>query len=324
VAIGLDVGGTSVRAGVVDQLGSLLDTTRVGTPSDENALEDAIAAVIEELRNRHEDVVAVGLAVAGFVTRDRRSVMFAPHLAWRDAPVADRIAKRVGLPVTLEHDANAATVAEHRFGAARGARVAALVALGTGIGAGLLLDGRLYRGAYGVAPELGHLCVVPGGRACPCGKYGCWERYCSGTALAATAVELLARHPGRSTVLARETAGDPGSVTGRRVANAARDGDPIAQRAVAELAKWLGEGLALVADVFDPEIMVIGGGVAESAPLFMDEAREHYAASITGARRRPLARIRTTQLGDDTAIVGAATLALEAASAAGPMVGMTG
>ncbi|MGW7531578.1 ROK family protein [Amycolatopsis sp. NPDC054798] len=306
----MDVGGTSVRAGVVDERGSLLDTARVGTPSEENALEDAIAGVVENLRNRH-DVAAVGLAVAGFVTRDRRSVMFAPHLAWRNAPVADRIAKRVGLSVTLEHDVNSAVVAEHRFGAARGAGVAALVALGTGIGAGLLLDGEIYRGAHGVAPELGHLTVVRDGRACPCGKYGCWERYCSGTALAATAVELLARYPGRSTVLSRESAGDPGSVTGRRVARAARDGDPIALRAMAELAKWLGEGLALVADVFDPEIIVIGGGVSESAPLFLDEAREHYAGAITGARHRPLARIRTAHLGDDTAIVGAAALAMD-------------
>ncbi|WP_116041098.1 ROK family protein [Amycolatopsis palatopharyngis] len=306
----MDVGGTSVRAGVVDEQGALLDTARVGTPTGEVALEDAIAGVIEQLRLRHE-VAAVGLAVAGFVGTDRRTVMFAPHLAWRAVPVTDRIEKRVGLPVTLEHDANAATVGEHRFGAARGARVAALIALGTGIGAGLMLDGAIFRGAHGVAPELGHIRVVPGGRPCPCGKDGCWERYCSGTALATTAIELLAQHPGRSTVLAREVAGDPGSVTGRRVAAAARDGDPIAQRAMAELARWLGEGLALVADIYDPEVVVIAGGVSESAPLFLDEAREHYAAAVTGAHHRPLARIRRAQLGDETTIVGAAALARE-------------
>ncbi|SFB46528.1 glucokinase [Amycolatopsis marina] len=308
LAIGVDVGGTSVRAGVVDEQGALLDTARVGTPTGEAALEDAIAGVVEQLRHRHE-VAAVGLAVAGFVGTDRRTVMFAPHLAWRAVPVADRIEKRVGLPVTLEHDANAATVGEHRFGAARGARVATLIALGTGIGAGLMLDGTIFRGAHGVAPELGHLCMVPHGRPCPCGKDGCWERYCSGTALATTAIELLAQHPGRSTVLAREVAGDPGSVTGRRVAAAARDGDPIAQRAMAELARWLGEGLAMVADIYDPEVVVIAGGVSESAPLFLDEAREHYAAAVTGSRHRPLARIRRAQLGDETTIVGAASLA---------------
>jgi glucokinase len=308
--IGVDIGGTSVRAGVVDRYGTVLDTARAPTPTGEAALEAAIVSAVSGLITRHR-VTAVGLAVAGFVATDRRSVMFAPHLAWRAAPVADRISERLGLPVVLEHDANAAVFAEHRFGAARGARVALLVAIGTGIGGGLLLDGKVFRGAYGVAPELGHLSLVPGGRPCPCGKTGCWERYCSGTALAATAVELLARHPGRSTVLDREVAGDKRAVTGRAVAAAAKDGDPLAQRAVADLATWLGEGLALVADIYDPEIVVIAGGVSESAPLFLDEAREHYKKRITGAGYRPLARIRTAQLGDDAALVGAATLAAD-------------
>lgn len=308
--IGVDVGGTSVRAGVVDRYGTVLDTTRAPTPAGETALEEAIVGVIGSLLARHR-VTAIGLAVAGFVGFDRRSVMFAPHLAWRNAPVADRVAQRLGLPVLLEHDTNAALHAEFRFGAARGSRVAVLVAIGTGIGGALLLEGTLFRGAHGVAPELGHLCVVPGGRPCSCGKHGCWERYCSGTALSATAVELLASHPSRSTVLAREAAGDSRSVTGRKVAAAARDGDPLAQLAMAELASWLGKGLALVADVYDPEIIVIGGGVSESAPLFLDDARDHYTSTVTGAGYRPLARIRTAQLGDDAGLVGAATLAAE-------------
>jgi glucokinase len=306
--IGVDIGGTSVRAGVVDRFGTVLDTARAPTPTSERALEDAIVQAVGTLALRHR-VTAVGLAVAGFVTTDRRSVMFAPHLAWREAPVADRISARLSLPVVLEHDANAAVLAEHRFGAARGARVALLVAIGTGIGGGLLLDGKLFRGAYGVAPELGHLSLVPNGRPCPCGKSGCWERYCSGTALSATAVELLARFPGRSTVLGREVATDKRAVTGRKVAAAARDGDPLAQRAMADLATWLGEGLALVADIYDPEIVVIAGGVSESAPLFLDDARDHYKKLVTGAGYRPLARIRTAQLGDEAAMVGAASLA---------------
>lgn len=298
-----------MRAGVVDRHGNILDTARAPTPAGEAALEDAIVSAVTGLAARHR-VTGVGLAVAGFVAMDRRTVMFAPHLAWRDAPVADRIAKRLKLPVVLEHDANSAVLGEHRFGAGRGAKVVLLVAIGTGIGGGLLIDGELYRGAYGVAPELGHLRLVPGGRACPCGKQGCWERYCSGTALSATAVELLARHPGRSTVLLRDSM-DSRAITGRKVAAAAREGDPLAQRAMSELARWLGEGLALAADIYDPEVVVIAGGVSESAPLFLDDARDHYKKMITGAGYRPLARIRTAQLGDDAALVGAATLAAE-------------
>lgn len=324
LTIGVDVGGTSVRAGVVDDRGVVIDLARAATPRGERPLEDAIAGLIAELRSRHE-VDGVGLAVAGFVHTDLRAVRYAPHLSWRAAPVAHRIAERSGLPVTLEHDANAAAVAEHRYGAARGTDVSVLVAIGTGIGAGLLLGGRIFRGAHGVAPELGHLRLVPDGRPCSCGKQGCWERYCSGTALVTTTVELFASDPGRSTVLARELVHDPGSITGRRVAGAARDGDPVALQAMSELARWLGEGLALVADVYDPEVIVIAGGVSESAPLFLDAAREHYAGALTGAGHRPLARIRTAQLGDEAAIVGAATLAREAATGeARPMRGWSG
>ncbi len=310
LTIGVDVGGTSVRAGVVDADGTILDTARTPTPRSVGALEAALARVIGELAARHP-VGSVGLALAGFITPDRRGVRFAPHLSWRDAPVADRIAERVGLPVVVEHDANAAALAERHFGAAAGASTVVFVAIGTGIGSALLLDGHVYRGAFGVAPELGHLPVVPEGRPCPCGKNGCWERYCSGTALAATAVELLARNGSRSPVLRRLVRSDPGRVTGQRVAAAAREGDPVACAAMDELARWLGTGLAVVADVFDPELIVIGGGVSESAPLFLDEAREHYARMVTGAGRRPLARIRTAQLGDSAAVVGAARLARE-------------
>ena len=137
-------------------------------------------------------VGAVGLAIAGFVDPDRRTVAFGAHLPWRDDPVAERLAARLDLPVVIEHDANAAGLAEHRVGAAAGASVAVLVALGTGIGAALLVDGAVFRGAHGVAPELGHLTVVRGGRPCPCGKRGCLERYCSGTALGRSAEELVA------------------------------------------------------------------------------------------------------------------------------------
>lgn len=308
LTVGVDVGGTSVRAGVVDADGTVLDTAHTSTPPSEAALESALAGVVAELAARHP-VKAVGLALAGFVTPDHRRVRFAPHLSWRDAPVADRMARRIGLPVVVEHDANSAALAERHFGAASGAGTVVFVAVGTGIGSALLIGGELFRGAFGVAPELGHLRVVPDGRPCPCGKSGCWERYCSGTALATTALELMARDPGCSPQLARLAADDPGRVTGRRVAVAARDGDPVATAAMADLARWLGEGLAVVADVFDPELVVIGGGVSASAPLFLDEAREHYAAALTGAGRRPLARIRTAQLGEAAAVVGAAQLA---------------
>jgi glucokinase len=314
LTIGVDVGGTSVRAGVVDSDGTVLDVSRAATPNRVSALESAIAGLVDGLAGRHP-VSAVGLALAGFVTPDRRVVRFAPHLPWRDAPVAETLAQRCALPVVIEHDANAAALAERRFGSAAGsgerARSTLFLALGTGIGAGLLVDGKIYRGAHGVAPELGHLRMVPDGRPCPCGKRGCWERYCSGTALVATLVELLAEEPAASPTLARLTEREARGITGRQVATVARDGDPLGLRAMAELAHWLGEGLALIADVYDPELVVIGGGLSGSAPLFLDEAREHYARMVTGGRYRPLARIRIAQLGEAGGVIGAAQLARE-------------
>lgn len=306
--IGIDVGGTSIRAAVVDVDGELLEVMHAPTPQSAQALEDALDRVVRTLSARHA-VAAVGLAVAGFVDVDRTSVRFAPHLPWIDAPVGADLSRRLGLPVVLEHDANAAAYAEHRFGAAAGGRNVVMIAIGTGIGGALLINGDLYRGSFGVAPELGHIQVVPGGRACACGKRGCWERYCSGTALVDTAIEMLAADPAASTLLAREVAEDPRALTGRRIANAAQDGDPLAEATMDDFAQWLGVGLAMVGDIYDPDLVVIAGGVASSAPLFLDEAREHYARLSTGARHRPLARIRPAQLGEAAGLVGAAALA---------------
>ncbi|WP_255026221.1 ROK family glucokinase [Rhodococcus sp. GA1] len=316
LTVGIDIGGTSIRAAAVDRNGDVVDSVRTQTPSSAVALENALHRLVGHLRERN-DIGAVGLGVAGFLTEDRTTVRFAPHLPWRDTPLAETLTERFGLPVVLEHDANAAAWAEYRFGAAAGSTIAVMVALGTGIGAALLLDGRIYRGAYGVAPELGHLQVVPDGRPCPCGKQGCWERYCSGTGLVDTIVEMLAAEPGRS-VLAGEIASDPGSLTGRRVAGAAHDGDPVALAAFDDFARRLALGLALVADVYDPELVVIGGGVSGSAPLFLDAAREHYAAVTTGAGHRPLARVRVAQLGDAAGLIGAADLARSAIETSRP------
>lgn len=309
--VGIDVGGTSIRAAVVDADGQVLDTVHAPTPQSARALEKSLDRAVRELSERHR-IGAVGLAVAGFITSDRTTVRFAPHLPWVNKPVARDLSERLGLPVILEHDANAAMWAEYKFGSAAGGHVVVLIAIGTGIGAALLVEGELYRGSHGVAPELGHVQVVPDGRPCACGKRGCWERYCSGTALADTAIELLAANPSESAIMAREVVRDPGSLTGRRVAGAAKDGDRVALRAMADFARWLGIGLAIVHDIYDPDLVVVAGGVSSSAPLFLDEARELYSGLVTGAGHRPLARIRTTQLGEAAAMIGAAELARSA------------
>lgn len=315
LTIGIDIGGTSVRAAVVDDTGVMLDTLRAATPPTASALEHCLDRLVGELVSRWS-AKAVGMAIAGFLTPDRQVIRFAPHLPWRESRVAQEMTARIGIPVFTEHDANSAAIAEYRFGAAARGRNTLVLAIGTGIGAGLLIDGEIYRGSFGVAPELGHLTVVPDGRQCSCGKRGCWERYCSGTALVDTVVELLADEDWGRSQLATDVAADPGSLTGRRVAGAAADGDAVAVAAFAAFAASLGQGLAMIADVFDPDLIVIAGGVGSASGLYLDEAREHYARLVTGAGYRQLARIRGTQLGENAGVLGAAEVARQGMAAA--------
>ncbi|HWH28351.1 MAG TPA: ROK family protein, partial [Mycobacteriales bacterium] len=183
LTIGVDIGGTKVAAGVVDEQGRVLARTRRPTPSaDPQAVEDVIATAVEELRREH-DVVAVGIGAAGFIDHDRGVVLTAPNLAWRDEPLRDDVESRVGLPVSVDNDANAAAWAEHRFGAGRGEDHLVVVTVGTGIGGGIVTGGVLQRGRWGIAAEFGHMQLSQSGRRCGCGQHGCWEQYCSGRAL---------------------------------------------------------------------------------------------------------------------------------------------
>lgn len=290
--VGFDIGGTQCRAAVVTQEGKILEMRTVPTPDTEAALEDAIVGLATQLRHSH-DPAAVGLAVAGFLDTEREVVRFAPHLPWRDAPVRRRLQERLGLPVVLEHDANSAAWGEYRFGAARGAGTWVFFAVGTGIGAALMISGQLFRGAYGTAPEFGHLTVVPGGRACACGKRGCLERYASGTALPDTAREH----------------GLPAGMSGQEIMAAARAGDPRAGDVVQDFAGWLGQGLAVVGDVLDPELIVVGGGVAVDADLFLPAARATMASAVVGAGHRPVPAVGTAELGPAAGMIGVADLA---------------
>ncbi len=321
VTIGIDIGGTSVRAGVVDAQCRILDSRRAPTPPTVAGIETLFQRMIGELAAGRpaNPVRAVGLAVAGFVSADQSSVMFAPHLAWRGEPVPARIAELVGLPVVMDHDVNSAAWAEFRYGSARGSSPALLVALGTGIGAGLVVDGRIYRGAHGVAPELGHLELVSGGRPCPCGKRGCWERYCSGTALVAAAGQRLADgQPSALTDLA------PAELTGAAVAAAAATGDRVALACLHELGELLGRGLAIAVDVLDPDVIVIGGGVVDSADYFLPQALTLMAAGATGAAHRVLPAVRPATFGSRAGIIGAALLAAESVVAAATPAGRIG
>jgi glucokinase len=309
LAIGVDIGGTKVAGGVVDEHGRVVDRTRRFTPStDVAATEATIAEVVAELAGRHQ-IEAVGIGAAGWIADDRATVLFAPHLAWRNEPLRDALTRAIGLPVVVENDANAAAWAEYRFGAARAARVVVMITLGTGIGGGLVDGGTLYRGAYGVACEYGHMSIVPDGRRCACGNRGCWEMYASGTALAHDARELAAVAPIAAHRLMQLAEGDLDRLSGQLVTQAAREGDPAAIEIYTSMGRWLGRGLANLAAVLDPTAFVIGGGVSEAGELLLAPARQAFAETLTGRGFRPAAEILLAELGPEAGLIGAADLA---------------
>jgi glucokinase len=309
--IGIDIGGTKVAAGVVDAEGRILDRARRETPDKTKSptvVEDTIAEVVRELTARH-DVVAVGIGAAGFVDGTQSHVLFAPHLAWRNEPLREAVHRRTGLPVVVDNDANAAAWAECRFGAAQGESHVVCVTLGTGIGGGLVLDGVLHRGRFGVAGEWGHMITVPGGHRCECGNRGCWEQYASGNALVREAREMVVADSPVAHRLAEACEGDPRRITGPMVSQLAREGDPAAVELLEEVGQWLGVGLANLAAALDPGLFVIGGGVSEADELLLAPARTSFRRTLTGRGFRPEARIVRAALGNDAGLVGAADLA---------------
>jgi glucokinase len=309
LAIGVDVGGTKVAAGVVDPHGKIVEKVKRLTPAaSPPETEQVIIEVVTELLGRYH-VDAVGIGAAGFVDETRSTVLFAPNLAWRDEPVKKQVEDRLGGAVLVENDANAAAWAESRFGAARDHDHVLLIAVGTGIGAGLMLNGQLYRGRWGVAGEPGHYRVVPEGRLCGCGNRGCWEQYVSGNALVAEAREFARRSPGAAVRLLQLAGGSAEGIDGPAVTQAALEGDAVALRCFEIIGHWLGTGLADLAAILDPGCFVIGGGVSEAGDLLIGPARAAYRSGLTGGSYRPLAEIRIAQLGADAGLIGAADLA---------------
>ena len=228
--IGIDVGGTKIAGGVVSAEGKIIDEARRETPArDVAATRKVIAELVRELADR-QDVGAVGIGAAGFVAADRSTVMFAPNVAWRDEPLGALLSEELSMPVVVENDVNAAAWGEFQFGAGEDVNDLLMVAVGTGVGGGIVLDGELIRGAFGVAAEIGHIRVVPQGLLCGCGRHGCWEQYASGRALVREARSRV----WEGDQLYDAAGGDLEKITGPMVTEAAQSGrsavDRVAER----------------------------------------------------------------------------------------------
>lgn len=311
LTIGIDVGGTRIKAGLVAGDGSLRATrVRESPPESAEAVAGAVAEVVGELRAeaRGAQVAGVGVAAAGFVDHAAGVVLFAPHLPWREEPLRDRLSELLDLPVGLDNDANAAAWAEHRFGAGRGQEEMVMITLGTGLGGAHLAGGQLQRGRHGLAGEYGHMMVVPDGRKCPCGRRGCWEQYASGTALRRAGRAALATGGASADALLSACGGTASSLQGEHVTRAALAGDPVSVGLLAETGRWLGIGLANLAAALDPACVVVGGGVLEGGELVLGPAREALRAAVPAAGRWPVPEVRAAELGNSAGLIGAADL----------------
>jgi glucokinase len=307
-AIGIDIGGTKIAAGVVTEAGRVLDRTRVPTPPDEEpATLAALFAAVDELLARHGRVDAIGVGAAGLVEWPGGRARWAPHNSYRRLGLRRLVHERTGLPTTVDNDANAAAWAESRFGAGAGVGDLVVVTVGTGIGGGLVLGGHLYHGQRGFAGELGHMIVAPDGDRCACGNRGCLEAMASGSTLGRLGREAAAADPdGRLAALA----GGPGLVTGEVVSAAAGEGDKVALGLFERVGHWLGVGIASLVTIFDPDLVVVGGGVAATGELLLAPARASFERYVHGRAHRDLPSVVPARLGDDAGVVGAATLAL--------------
>ena len=308
--IGVDVGGTKVLGGVVDQTGKVLKTARRDTPREGGAaLTQAIADVAKELMADFT-IDSVGVSAAGFVSSDRKTMLATPNIAgWNGVDLDSDLTTLIGLPVVIENDANAAAWGEARFGAGRGKEHLLMLTVGTGIGGGIVVNGDLYRGAFGVAAEIGHMRVVPEGHLCGCGARGCFEQYGSGNALLRHAREAIAASPDIARNLLSRGDGTIDGLTGQAITEAARDGDAVALAAFNTTGQWLGAGIATLSVILDPECVVIGGGVIDAGEILLEPTRAALERFMPFAGKHPYPEIIAASLGNEAGLVGVADLA---------------
>ncbi|MFO7959647.1 MAG: ROK family protein [Nitriliruptoraceae bacterium] len=307
--LGIDIGGTQLRAAMVADDGSILTRDRRPTPADDpGSLVPTLVELIEAIWGRAGGRGPVAIGIAGLVTTDG-TVRYGPNIGIRDLPLARILREALGAEVLVTNDASVAALGEHRAGAGVDHRDLVLVTLGTGVGGGVVIDGRLLTGATGFGGELGHVIVDEGGRPCPCGNRGCVEAYASGSAIGALARDRLV-DPTTVTRLR-----DLEHVAGPDVTSAAHEGDAVAIEVLEEAGRWLGVALASLVNVLDPDLVLLGGGAAAAAaPWMLEPARVAMAERLVGSAFRTAPPVELAVLGDDAGVVGAGLLALENAA----------
>jgi glucokinase len=309
--IGVDLGGTRIRVAQVSQRGEILYKTRIATPSNDGAeaVTDAIIAAVRALQlTTAQPALGIGIGVAGQIDTAGETVRFAPNLRWQDLPLRATLQQRLGLPVVLLNDVRAATWAELRFGAGQGCRELLCLFIGTGIGGCLVSGGRIISGASNSAGELGHMSVALNGPLCRCGNHGCLEALAGGWAIARRANEAVAADPKSGAALIRLADRQPGAITSKMVAEAAHAGDKLAGQIIAEVSEALISGVVSLVNAFNPERLILGGGVIEGLPELIARIEQGVKKRALPAASEVL-QVVPAKLQNDAGVIGAASFA---------------
>lgn len=311
VYIGIDVGGTGIQMGVVDGEGRILEKgaikTRIDLPVEEQIAQMAECALDTLRRSGYtlDDVKAVGAGVPGIVDRGTDVIPFCTNLKWHDVPFASEFRKHIDKPVFVDNDATVAGLAESVAGVSAGSHSSVFLTLGTGVGGGIVLGGKVWSGFHGVGSEIGHMILELEGEPCTCGNRGCLERYCSATAIIRMARELCERHA--DSMILEMAQGDPAAINAKIVFDAAREGDEIALRVFRRYVRYLGQAIANIIHFLDPEVIALGGGVSKAGAFLLDAVRAEVPNYLL-YKTMPYARIEIAKLGADAGIIGAAML----------------
>jgi glucokinase len=306
LTIGIDIGGTKISAGVVDSSGNLIDSSRISTPTEGGKeLILAVINLIKEIKEKHE-IKGIGISIAALISSDYGTIVGAPNIAnLSKLNFVNEIKAEFKLPIVVENDANSAMWAEFKFGNAKGLNPVMFFIIGTGVGGGLVIDGKLFKGANGIGAEFGHMCVVPNGLLCGCGSKGCIEQYASGGALIRYANEAIINNPQSSETL---LSFGEGKLTGSGLTKAAKAGNELALAAFNKQADWLGLACASYSLIIDPEAIIIGGGVADAGELFLAPVREAMRKYMPFAESHVPPKIIAAKFGNDAGLIGAADL----------------
>ena len=309
--IGVDVGGTGIKAGVENEKGEIL--SKGSTPTMQEHPYQAVIAdmaalclrVVEEAKLTVADIESIGVGVPGICDPHTGIIPFCTNLGWHEVPFVAELRSHIDLPVIVDNDATVAGFAESIAGVSAGTHSSVFVTLGTGVGGGIIINGRPYSGAHGVGSEIGHMILKMDGELCTCGNYGCFERYASATAIIREGRKAVAEHP-ESLIMAR-CGGDPEKINAKIVIDCAKEGDETAVAVFDEYVRGLALGIVNLINVIDPEVVVLGGGVSMAGDFLLDALREKMKPYIF-FKTMPYARVELAQLGADAGIIGAALL----------------